>query len=146
MSTVHGVKGLEFDNVVVVYKDQSDMTEEKKRLYYVAFTRAKNSLFVLSHGTTLSARIVSDYNLIVDSLTNPTSGNDVDDDGENHAVDAIVVDEDDVLDAIEDAIPSDQTDAAQVGTTQPAQNDLDQIRSIVAGLTADPSDPTTDED
>lgn len=146
VSTVHGVKGLEFDNVVVVYKDQSDMTEEKKRLYYVAFTRAKNSLFVLSHGTTLSARIVSDYNLIVDSLTNPTSGNDVDDDGENHAVDAIVVDEDDVLDAIEDAIPSDQTDAAQVGTTQPAQNDLDQIRSIVAGLTADPSDPTTDED
>lgn len=146
VSTVHGVKGLEFDNVVVVYKDQSDMTEEKKRLYYVAFTRAKNSLFVLSHGTTLSARIVSDYNLIVDSLTNPASGNDVDDDGENHAVDAIVVDEDDVLDAIEDAIPSDQTDAAQVGTTQPAQNDLDQIRSIVAGLTTDPSDPTTDED
>lgn len=150
VSTVHGVKGLEFDNVVVIYKDQSDMTEEKKRLYYVAFTRAKNSLFVLSHGTTLSARIVSDYNLIVDSLTNPASGNDGDDDGdddgENHAVDAIVVDEDDVLDAIEDAIPSDQTDAAQVGTTQPAQNDLDQIRSIVAGLTTDPSDPTTDED
>ena len=146
VSTVHGVKGLEFDNVVVVYKDQSDMTEEKKRLYYVAFTRAKNSLFVLSHGTTLSARIVSDYNLIVDSLTNPASGNDGDDDGENHAVDAIVVDEDDVLDAIEDAIPSDQTDAAQADTTQPAQNDLDQIRSIVAGLTANPSDPTTDED
>jgi DNA helicase-2/ATP-dependent DNA helicase PcrA len=146
VSTVHGVKGLEFDNVVVIHKDQSDMTEEKKRLYYVAFTRAKNSLFVLSHGTTLSARIVSDYNLIVDSLTNPTSGNDGDDDGENHAVDAIVVDEDDVLDAIEDAIPSDQTDATQADTTQPAQNDLDQIRSIVAGLTADPSDPTTDED
>ncbi len=71
--------------------------EEKKRLYYVAFTRAKNSLsFVLSHGTTPSARIVSDYNLIsVPLLTNPASGNDVDDDGENHAVDAIVVDEDD---------------------------------------------------
>jgi DNA helicase-2/ATP-dependent DNA helicase PcrA len=145
VSTVHGVKGLEFDNVVVIYKDQSDMSEEKKRLYYVAFTRAKNSLFVLSHGTTLSARIVSDYNLIVDSLTNPTSGNDVDDDGENHAVDAIVVDEDDVLDAIEDAIP-DQSATAQVDATQPAQNDLDQIRSIVAGLTANPSDSTTDKD
>ena len=121
------------------------MSEEKKRLYYVAFTRAKNSLFVLSHGTTLSARIVSDYNLIVDSLTNPASGNDVDDDGENHAVDAIVVDEDDVLDAIEDAIP-DQSATAQVDATQPAQNDLDQIRSIVAGLTANPSDSTTDKD
>lgn len=105
VSTVHGVKGLEFDNVVVVYKDQSDMTEEKKRLYYVAFTRAKNSLFVLSHGTTLSSRIVSDYNLIVDSLTNPASGNDGDDDGENYAVDAIVIEEDDVLDAIESSLP-----------------------------------------
>ena len=105
VSTVHGVKGLEFDNVVVIYKDQSDMTEEKKRLYYVAFTRAKNSLFVLSHGTTLSSRIVSDYNLIVDSLANPNSGNDASDDGENHAVDAIVVDEDDILDAIESSLP-----------------------------------------
>lgn len=81
------------------------MSEEKKRLYYVAFTRAKNSLFVLSHGVTLSSRVVSDYNLIVDSLTKSTSGNDVDDDGENHAVDAIVIEEDDVLDAIEDSLP-----------------------------------------
>ena len=157
VSTVHGVKGLEFDNVVVVYKDQSDMTEEKKRLYYVAFTRAKNSLFVLSHGTTLSARIVSDYNLIVDSLTNPTSGNDVDDDGENHAVDAIVVDEDDVLDAIEDAIPD------QSAATQPAQGVLsaptvpitpndaanvvtpDIIASVINGLSSEADATTSDE-
>nr|DAV25946.1 MAG TPA: REP HELICASE [Caudoviricetes sp.] len=133
VSTVHGVKGLEFDNVVVIYKDQSDMSEEKKRLYYVAFTRAKNSLFVLSHGTTLSARIVSDYNLIVDSLTNPTSGNGVDDDGENHAVDAIVVDEDDVLDAIEDAIP-DQN--ATVQSVQPANTNTTSVVTpdIIAGV------------
>ena len=154
VSTVHGVKGLEFDNVVVVYKDQSDMTEEKKRLYYVAFTRAKNSLFVLSHGTTLSARIVSDYNLIVDSLTNPASGNDGDDDGENHAVDAIVVDEDDVLDAIEDAIPDRNatvrsvlsaptgpiapTDAANVVTP-------DIIASVINGLGSEADATTSDE-
>ena len=154
VSTVHGVKGLEFDNVVVVYKDQSDMTEEKKRLYYVAFTRAKNSLFVLSHGTTLSARIVSDYNLIVDSLTNPASGNDVDDDGENHAVDAIVVDEDDVLDAIEDAIPDQNatvqsaqavppvpiapTDAANVVTP-------DIIASVINGLNSEADATMSDE-
>ena len=157
VSTVHGVKGLEFDNVVVVYKDQSDMTEEKKRLYYVAFTRAKNSLFVLSHGTTLSARIVSDYNLIVDSLTNPASGNDGDDDGENHAVDAIVVDEDDVLDAIEDAIPDQNaavlsaqavlsapsvpiapTDAANVVTP-------DIIASVINGLGSEADATTSDE-
>ena len=154
VSTVHGVKGLEFDNVVVIYKDQSDMTEEKKRLYYVAFTRAKNSLFVLSHGTTLSARIVSDYNLIVDSLTNPASGNDGDDDGENHAVDAIVVDEDDVLDAIEDAIPDQKataqsvlsvpsvpiapTDAANVVTP-------DIIASVINGLGSEADATTSDE-
>ena len=157
VSTVHGVKGLEFDNVVVVYKDQSDMTEEKKRLYYVAFTRAKNSLFVLSHGTTLSARIVSDYNLIVDSLTNPASGNDVDDDGENHAVDAIVVDEDDVLDAIEDAIPDQNTTAqavqavlsAPTGPIAPtdAANVVtpDIIASVINGLSSEADATTSDE-
>ena len=154
VSTVHGVKGLEFDNVVVVYKDQSDMTEEKKRLYYVAFTRAKNSLFVLSHGTTLSARIVSDYNLIVDSLTNPASGNDGDDDGENHAVDAIVVDEDDVLDAIEDAIP-DQNATAQAVLSAPtvpiAPTDTanvvtpDIIASVINGLSSEADATTSDE-
>lgn len=154
VSTVHGVKGLEFDNVVVVYKDQSDMTEEKKRLYYVAFTRAKNSLFVLSHGTTLSARIVSDYNLIVDSLTNPASGNDGDDDGENHAVDAIVIEEDDVLDAIEDAIP-DQNATAQAVLSVPsvpiAPTDTvnvvtpDIIASVINGLSSEADTTTSDE-
>lgn len=154
VSTVHGVKGLEFDNVVVVYKDQSDMTEEKKRLYYVAFTRAKNSLFVLSHGTTLSARIVSDYNLIVDSLTNPASGNDIDDDGENHAVDAIVVDEDDVLDAIEDAIPDQNTTAQSVLSVPSvpiAPTDAanvvtpDIIASVINGLGSEADATTSDE-
>lgn len=154
VSTVHGVKGLEFDNVVVVYKDQSDMTEEKKRLYYVAFTRAKNSLFVLSHGTTLSSRIVSDYNLIVDSLTNPASGNDGDDDGENHAVDAIVVDEDDVLDTIEDAIPDQNATAQAVQAVPPvpiAPTDAanvvtpDIIASVINGLSSEADATTSDE-
>lgn len=151
VSTVHGVKGLEFDNVVVVYKDQSDMTEEKKRLYYVAFTRAKNSLFVLSHGTTLSARIVSDYNLIVDSLTNPASGNDGDDDGENHAVDAIIVDEDDVLDAIEDAIPDQNATAQSVPSVPIVPTDAanvvtpDIIASVINGLSSEADATTSDE-
>lgn len=151
VSTVHGVKGLEFDNVVVVYKDQSDMTEEKKRLYYVAFTRAKNSLFVLSHGTTLSARIVSDYNLIVDSLTNPASGNDVDDDGENHAVDVIVVDKDDVLNVIEDAIPDQNATVLSVPAVPIAPTDAanvvtpDIIASVINGLNPEADATTSDE-
>jgi DNA helicase-2/ATP-dependent DNA helicase PcrA len=156
VSTVHGVKGLEFDNVVVIYKDQSDMAEEKKRLYYVAFTRAKNSLFILSHGTTLSARIVSDYNLIVDSLTNPASGNDVDDDGENHAVDAIVIEEDDVLDAIEGAIPDQNTTVQAVPSMTPVPSapvnvnttsvvTPDIIASVINSLNSEADATTSDE-
>ena len=114
VSTVHGVKGLEFDNVVVIYKDQSDMSEEKKRLYYVAFTRAKNSLFVLSHGTTLSARILSDYNLIVDSLTQPGS---TDNEDEDTATAVTVVDEDDVP-SEEDTPCSDATDTDGFAATR----------------------------
>lgn len=153
VSTVHGVKGLEFDNVVVIYKDQSDMTEEKKRLYYVAFTRATNSLFVLSHGTTLSSRIVSDYNLIVDSLTNPNSGNDTGDDGENHAVDAIVVDEDDVLDAIEDSLPDQSATALSVPSVPIAPTDAsttsvvtpDIIAGVINSLNSEADATTSDE-
>lgn len=159
VSTVHGVKGLEFDNVVVIYKDQSDMSEEKKRLYYVAFTRAKNSLFVLSHGVTLSSRIVSDYNLIVDLLTKSTSGNDVDDDGddgENHAVDAIVIEEDDVLDAIEDSLPGQSAPAlpAQAApSARIAPNNInatdvvtpDIIAGIINGLNSEADATTSDE-
>ena len=156
VSTVHGVKGLEFDNVVVIYKDQSDMSEEKKRLYYVAFTRAKNSLFILSHGVTLSSRIVSDYNLIVDSLTKSNSGNDVDDDGENYAVDAIVIEEDDVLDAIEDSLPNQSAPAlpAQAApSARIAPNNInatdvvtpDIIAGIINGLNSGADTVTSEE-
>lgn len=48
-STIHGVKGLEFDHCVVVLKDDQPLSEEKKRLYYVALTRAKCSELVLGY-------------------------------------------------------------------------------------------------
>lgn len=132
VSTVHGVKGLEFDNVVVIYKDQSDMSEEKKRLYYVAFTRAKNSLFVLSHGTTLSARILSDYNLIVDSLTQPGS---TDNEDEDTATAVTVVNEDDV--PSEDDTPcADATDTDDFAAT----------RALVASIQTVPGLSATDDE
>lgn len=134
VSTVHGVKGLEFDNVVVIYKDQSDMSEEKKRLYYVAFTRAKNSLFVLSHGTTLSARILSDYNLIVDSLTQPGS---TDNEDEDTATTVTVVDEDDVP-SEEDTPCADATDTDGFAATRAL---VASIQTDLPGLSA-----TDDED
>lgn len=68
VSTVHGAKGLEFDNVVVIHKFDAQMKEADKRLYYVAFTRAMKSMFVLSYGNAKKARIESDYVLLIDAL------------------------------------------------------------------------------
>lgn len=68
LSTVHGVKGLEFPRTVVVYKDSSQMSEADKRLYYVAFTRAQEELYVLVSSTLNNPRIVSDYESLVNSL------------------------------------------------------------------------------
>lgn len=47
-STIHSAKGLEFDNVVVLYHDLEDPNEDDKRMYYVALTRAMNTEFVLA--------------------------------------------------------------------------------------------------
>lgn len=57
LMTMHGAKGLEFDNVFIIgaeenlfpsYRSQTDPTEieEERRLAYVAITRAKKKLFV----------------------------------------------------------------------------------------------------
>lgn len=51
VSTIHSVKGLEFDDVVIDYADDSRMDEADKRMYYVALTRAKCHELVLAHGT-----------------------------------------------------------------------------------------------
>jgi len=64
LSTIHSVKGLEFDYVFVigleenifpnVYRFASDSElEEERRIAYVAFTRAKKKLFLLSTKTRL---------------------------------------------------------------------------------------------
>ena len=68
VSTIHGAKGLEFDNVVVVHKYDAQMSEENKRMFYVAFTRAMNTEFVLSYGANKKSRIQSDYDAIVAAL------------------------------------------------------------------------------
>lgn len=68
VSTIHGCKGLEFDNVVVVHKYDSQMDESAKRMYYVAFTRAMNTEYILSYGTVKNARIESDHKLLLTAL------------------------------------------------------------------------------
>jgi DNA helicase-2/ATP-dependent DNA helicase PcrA len=75
VSTIHGCKGLEFDNVVIVHKYDNAMGEEAKRLYYVAFTRAMNTEYVLSYGTVKNARIESDYTLMVTALEERDAAN-----------------------------------------------------------------------
>ncbi|MEU6263713.1 ATP-dependent helicase [Saccharopolyspora shandongensis] len=69
VSTIHGAKGLEFDNVVVLYKEDVTMSQDTKRMFYVAFTRAMNSQYVLSYGTTKNPPIQSSYEQIVNALT-----------------------------------------------------------------------------
>lgn len=67
-STIHSAKGLEFDNVILIYKDNSDMAEADKRMYYVAMTRAMRSEYVLAFNTLKNTRIKNDYDTIVAQL------------------------------------------------------------------------------
>lgn len=69
VSTIHGAKGLEFDNVVVLYKEDTQMSQDTRRMFYVAFTRAMKSQYVLSYGTVKNPPIQSSYEQIVNALT-----------------------------------------------------------------------------
>lgn len=68
LSTIHSAKGLEFDNVVVLHKNKNQMDEENKRMYYVAFTRAMHTEYVLSYDTVASPQIEADYYSILQTL------------------------------------------------------------------------------
>ncbi|WP_026927425.1 UvrD-helicase domain-containing protein [Granulicoccus phenolivorans] len=67
VSTIHGAKGLEFDHVVVLY-NTGTAAQADLRMYYVAFTRAMHSEYVLAYGTTRKPAIESDYAAIVARL------------------------------------------------------------------------------
>mgnify|MGYP003515508768 FL=1 len=68
LSTIHSIKGLEFDNVVVLHRNTAAMVEADKRMYYVAFTRAKKTELIVSFGTDISPKIKDDYNLVIELL------------------------------------------------------------------------------
>ena len=68
LSTIHSAKGLEFDNVVVLYQNRAQMEEDKKRMYYVAFTRAMKSEFIFAYDTVVSPQIQVDYNTVLKAL------------------------------------------------------------------------------
>lgn len=71
LSTIHSAKGLEFDNVIILYRNESNMAEDKKRMYYVALTRAMRSEYILAYDTTIAPKIEADYELILESLAAP---------------------------------------------------------------------------
>lgn len=50
LSTIHSAKGLEWGNVIVIYNDEPQQSEDAKRMYYVALTRAMDSEFILAYG------------------------------------------------------------------------------------------------
>ena len=68
LSTIHSAKGLEFENVVVMFRNENDLPEDKKRMYYVALTRAMKSEFILAYDTSKSPQIEADYKAIVHKL------------------------------------------------------------------------------
>jgi len=50
VSTIHKTKGREFDNVFMMLQNFSANTDEKKRVLYVGFTRAKQNLIIHYNG------------------------------------------------------------------------------------------------
>ncbi len=54
VSTIHKAKGKEFDSVFVMIKNGERFSIEDKRKLYVAFTRAKNNLYIQINGKGLS--------------------------------------------------------------------------------------------
>ena len=70
LSTIHSAKGLEFDNVIIYHKAESESQtdEPTKRKYYVAFTRAKKTELIYSYGTYARPKIQGDYDTVVRSL------------------------------------------------------------------------------
>ena len=68
VSTIHGTKGLEFENTIVLYNPKENPDEAHKRMYYVAFTRARNAEVIIAGAGKTMPKIVTDYEMLVDAL------------------------------------------------------------------------------
>lgn len=68
LSTIHSAKGLEFDNVIVICENKKLNSEEDKRLYYVAFTRAMKTEYIWAYDTVASPKIETDYEEVLTRL------------------------------------------------------------------------------
>lgn len=61
LSTIHSAKGLEFENVIVIYYDYTNQPEDAKRMYYVALTRAMKTEHILAWSTSPDKAITEAY-------------------------------------------------------------------------------------
>lgn len=132
-STIHSVKGLEFDNVVLVHRPVENEDEAAKRLYYVALTRAKNTEFILAVAKSTMPKLITDYRTMVTSLEQAEADaaaleiDDVNDNGANG---------NDADNSSDDAVPADA-----------ASNDIDTSEDNVgADNTANDTANTADTD
>ena len=72
VSTIHGVKGMEFDHVIYLVPPDSDNSakdEALKRETYVALTRAKIDELVVVASGNVKNRMITAYDKIVETLT-----------------------------------------------------------------------------
>lgn len=66
-STIHSAKGLEFDNVILLYDENGASDEENKRMYYVGLTRAKNAEWILAYNTNRGSSILTAWETMRDA-------------------------------------------------------------------------------
>ena len=72
VSTIHKAKGKEFDNVFLMLDNFYPVSDEDKRLLYVAMTRAKQNLFIHMNGNYLDGIAVQNLERIEDTgIYNP---------------------------------------------------------------------------
>lgn len=64
VSTIHGVKGLEFDHVVVVNNEAHNSEQTTKRMAYVALTRAKKSELILAFRSTKTSLLQDAHDVL----------------------------------------------------------------------------------
>lgn len=75
-STIHSAKGLEFDNVILLYNEHDSGSEEAKRMYYVGLTRARQSEYILAYNAhKQSSSIRTAYEAICTSKSAADSSN-----------------------------------------------------------------------
>ena len=161
VSTIHSAKGMEFPHTIVLHNYDSNMDEDDKRMYYVAFTRAQKTELVVSYGTLVNPGVVSDYNTLIDqleeadaqraalaaqaSLMTAAAGTDQDEDQDGTDVgapgsEASVADEPAAAAQAAQAAPS-GADSSDQG----AEGDYDPSDALAAlGLTLAPSTPAAD--